>query len=112
MKSLLLVALAVALPAAAAEGRFDGSYRMRFNADSNLLLDDQSFASGQKRWVEHRLRLTPTRRENGEKGGIEIQASFDIFSGLFAGDTAADFRGYGLTGRSERTGLKAEGFDF
>jgi hypothetical protein len=112
MKPFLLLALVLALPASAAEVRFDGSYRLRFNGGTNLLLDDQSFASGQKSWVEHRLRLTPKIVQIGEGGGLEIQSSFDILSGQVAGDTAADFRGYGLTGRSERNGFKAEGFDF
>jgi len=107
-----LLALAIALPAAAADVRFDGSYRMRLNTGTNLHLDDLQYASGQSIWAEHRLRLTPKIVEVGPNGGIEIQASFDILSGLFAGDTAADFRGYGLTDRSERNGFKASGFDF
>src|SRR5258708_16226719 len=96
----------------AAEVRFDGSYRLRFNTDTNLLLDDQGFASGQKSWAEHRLRLTPKIVEIGENSGLEIQASFDILSGIFGGDVAADFRGYGLTDRSQRSGFRAQGFDF
>ena len=102
----------LALRAAAAEVRFDGSYRLRVNADTNLLLDDQGFASAQKTWAEHRLRLTPKIVEIGEKDAIEIQGSFDIVSGIVGGDVAADFRGYGLTDRSQRTGFRAEGFDF
>ena len=98
--------------ARAAEVRFDGSYRLRFDNDSNFPLDDTGATSGQRNWVEHRLRLTPKIVEIGEQGGIEIQSSFDIVSGVFAGDTAGDFRGYGLTDRSQRSGLKAEGFDF
>src|SRR5260221_5042403 len=101
-----------AFPAAAAEVRFGGSYRLRFNSDSNLLLDDQSFASQQQEWAEPRLRLTPKIVEIGEQGALEIQSSFDIVSGIVAGDTAADFRGFGLTERSQREGLKASGFDF
>jgi hypothetical protein len=96
----------------AAEVRFDGSYRLRFNADTNLLLDDQGFASGQKSWAEHRLRLTPKIVEIRENSGLEIQTSFDILSGIFGGDVAADFRGYGLTDRSQRSGFRAQGFDF
>ncbi|MCA1829408.1 MAG: hypothetical protein LC689_20985 [Myxococcales bacterium] len=92
--------------------RFDGSYRLRFNGDSNLPLDETGFSSGQKTWAEHRLRLTPKIVEIGEHDAIEIQASFDILSGEVAGDVANDFRGYGLIDRSQRTGLKPEGFDF
>ena len=102
----------LALPASAAEVRIDGSYRMRLNADTNLTLDEQGFASGQKTWAEHRLRLTPKIVEIGERDAIEIQGSFDIVSGIVGGDVAADFRGYGLTDRSQRTGLRAQGFDF
>jgi hypothetical protein len=102
----------LSLPAAAAEVRFDGSYRLRFNSDSNLLLDDQNFASQQQQWAEHRLRLTPKIVEIGDQGAIEVQSSFDIVSGIVAGDTSADFRGYGLTSRTQREGLKASGFDF
>src|SRR5260370_31793155 len=101
-----------ALPAAAAEVRFDGSYRLRFNGDTDLALDETGFLSGQKHWLEHRLRLTPKIVEIGEKGGIEIQASFDVLSGIFAGDVASNFRGYGLTEFSARNGFRAEGFDF
>ena len=111
LAAVAAVALA-ALPAAAADVRFDGSYRLRFNDDTNLLLDDQNFASAQKTWAEHRLRLTPKIVEIGDKGGIEIQASFDILSGIVGGDVASDFRGYGLTDRSQRSGLKPSGFDF
>ena len=111
MKSVL-AALLIALPASAAEVRFDGSYRLRVNADTNLLLDEQGFASAQKAWAEHRLRLTPKIVEIGEKDAIEIQGSFDIVSGIMGGDVAADFRGYGLTDRSQRTGFRAQGFDF
>lgn len=109
---LLAGLLALALPAAAADVRFDGSYRLRFNTDTNLLLDDSQFALGQSKWIEHRLRLTPKIVDVGPQGGVEIQASFDILSGLIGGDTAANFRGYGLTGRSERNGFSASGFDF
>src|SRR5579859_2202418 len=102
----------IARGAGAAEVRFDGSYRLRFDNDSNFPLDDTGATSGQRNWLEHRLRLTPKIVEIGEQGGIEIQSSFDIVSGVFAGDTAGDFRGYGLTDRSQRSGFKAEGFDF
>ena len=98
--------------AGAADVRFDGSYRLRFNADSNLLLDDSGYASQQKNWFEHRLRLTPKIVEIGDGGGIEIQTSFDILSGVVAGDVANDFRGYGLVDRSQRNGLQPQGFDF
>src|SRR5260221_3186376 len=102
----------LASAASAAEVRFDGSYRLRFNGDTNLALDDTGFLSAQKTWAEHRLRLTPKIVEIGTDGGIEIQSSFDIISGVIAGDTAADFRGYGLVERSQRNGLKAQGLDF
>lgn len=112
-------ALLLALGARGAEVRFDGSYRLRFNADTNLVLDEgdprsgvPGYATGQERWAEHRLRLTPKIVEIGENAGAEIQASFDVLSGVFAGDTANAFRGYGLTDRSQRSGLKPEGFDF
>lgn len=107
-----LLVLCLALPAAAADVRFDGAYRLRFNGDTNLALDERGYPSGQRQWIEHRLRLTPKIVEVGEKGGAEIQASFDIVSGEFAGDVASDFRGYGLTERSARNGFRAEGFDF
>lgn len=114
--NLARIALAVcclaALPVSAADVRFDGSYRLRFDHDTNLLLDDQGFPSAQKNWAEHRLRLTPKIVEIGDQGGIEIQASFDILSGIIGGDVASDFRGYGLTDRSQRNGLKPDGFDF
>src|SRR5260370_32909910 len=101
-----------ALPAAAAEVRFDGSYRLRFNGDTDLALDETGFLSGQRHWFEHRLRLTPKIVEIGEKGGIEIQASFDVLSGIFAGDVASNFRRYGLTEFSPRHGVRPQGFDF
>src|SRR5438046_2298913 len=107
-----VVCFGVSRAAAAAEVRFDGSYRLRFNGDSSLPLDETGFASGQKNWAEHRLRLTPKIVEIGENDAIEFQASFDILSGEVAGDVANDFRGYGLTDRSQRTGLRPEGFDF
>ena len=93
-----VLVLVLALPASAAEVRFDGSYRLRVNTDTNLALDDSAFSLGQSKWVEHRLRLTPKIVEIGPNSGIEIQASFDVLSGLIGGDTAADFRGYGFTG--------------
>src|SRR5262249_34056924 len=79
---------------------------------TNLGLDDTGYTSGQKKWFEHRLRLTPKIVEIGDNDAIEIQASFDLLAGQIAGDVANDFRGYGLVERSEQTGLKAEGFDF
>ena len=111
-RQTVLLILCLALPAAGADVRFDGSYRLRLNDDTNLSLDEHGYPSGQRQWFEHRLRLTPKIVEIGEKGGAEIQASFDILSGEFAGDVASDFRGYGLTERSERNGFRAEGFDF
>src|SRR5437762_3371476 len=114
LRALRVFAVCFSLSSAlsAAEVRFDGSYRLRFNGDTNLALDDTGFFSAQKTWAEHRLRLTPKIVEIGTDGGIEIQSSFDIISGVIAGDTAADFRGYGLVDRSQRNGLKAQGFDF
>src|SRR5207302_9484510 len=106
------VCLCICAAANAAEVRFDGSYRLRFNGDSSLALDQTGFTSGQKSWAEHRLRLTPKIVEIGDNDSIEFQASFDILSGEVAGDVANDFRGYGLTDRSQRTGLRPEGFDF
>ena len=110
---LLLAALASALAATgavAADVRVDGSYRLRFAAETNLLLDDGGFPTGQSRWVEHRLRLTP---KIVEPGIIEIQGSFDVVSGLLGGDVANNFRGYGFTTRSDaQGGLHANGFDF
>jgi hypothetical protein len=108
----LLTTLLLASPVLAADVRFDGSYRLRFDDFSNLTLDDTNFNTNQKTYFEHRLRLTPKIVEIGEEGGIEIQASFDIFSGILAGDTAPNFRGYGLTNLSERDGFSATGFSF
>src|SRR3954471_16499388 len=110
-QTALLLAL-LALPAAAAEVRFDGAYRLRFYDDTNLSLDNSGFTSGQRQWAEHRLRLTPKIVDIGEQGGAEFQASFDILSGEFAGDVASDFRGYGINERSQRNGFHAQGFDF
>ena len=112
LRAFAVCSLFFALPAAAAEVRFDGSYRLRFNDDTNLALDDSGYLSGQHGWMEHRLRLTPKIVEIGEQGGIEIQASFDILSGIVAGDTSNTFAGYGLTDLTRRNGLRAEGFDF
>jgi hypothetical protein len=104
--------LLLGLPAAGASVRFDGAYRLRFNGDTALGLDETGFSSGQKKWFEHRLRLTPKVVELSDDSGIEMQASFDILSGEFAGDVASDFRQFGVTERSERNGFKANGFDF
>src|SRR5260370_26923313 len=100
------------LPGAAAEVRFDGSYRLRFNGDTNLALEETGFLSGQRHWLEHRLRLTPKIVEIGEKGGIDIQASFAVLSGIFAGDFAPDFRSYGPTQFSARNSFTACVLDF
>jgi hypothetical protein len=107
-----LFALCVALPALATDVRFDGSYRLRFNNDTDLVLDNTGFATGQTNWLEQRLRITPKVIDIGERGGVEVQASFDILSGIIAGDTAPDFRGYGLTWLSQRDGFSASGFEF
>ena len=104
--SLLLV---LALPAVAAEVRVDGSYRLRFAGESNYLLDDSGFRLGQRRWMEHRLRLTPKIVEPEQ---IEVQGSFDVLSGLVAGDLAPSFQDLGWQGRSNRDGVHASGFDF
>jgi hypothetical protein len=105
--------VSIVLPSAAAEVRFDGSYRLRFADDTNLGLDETGFATGQKSFLEHRLRLNPKIVETDDKGsGIEVQASFDIVSGIVAGDTAADFRGFGVTDLSQRNGFNGNGFNF
>ncbi|MFL5438643.1 MAG: hypothetical protein ACJ79W_05745 [Myxococcales bacterium] len=105
---LAAVAAFAAGPALAADVRVDGSYRFRVNLNSNYLLDPTT-PLGQKTWIEHRLRLTPKIVEEGQ---IEIQASFDILSGLLAGDLAPGFQHLGYTERSERNGTRAQGFDF
>ena len=107
-KTTLLLALLLSAGARAAEVRFDGSYRLRYASNTNLLLDE-SDRLGQTNWFEHRLRLTPKIVEEGK---AEIQASFDLISGIVGGDLAPDFRGLGWDGRSERTGIDARGFDF
>src|SRR3954471_16709934 len=106
--SLAAAAFAAAGPASAAEVRVDGSYRMRLDLNSNYLLDP-STRIGQTVYAEHRLRLTPKIVEEGQ---IEIQGSFDILSGLFAGDLAPSFQELGYTERSQRNGTRAQGFDF
>lgn len=104
-----LIALALASSSAtAAEVRFDGAYQLRVNLNSNYLLDpDQRL--GQTAWAEHRLRLTP---KIVDQERIEIQAQFDVVSGLFAGDLAPAFADLGYTERSERNGIRPRGFDF
>jgi len=108
LASLAAAALAAAGPAFAAEVRVDGSYRMRLDLNSNYLLDP-STRIGQTAYAEHRLRLTPKIVEEGQ---IEIQASFDILSGLIAGDLAPSFQELGYTERSQHNGTRAQGFDF
>src|SRR3954466_12389973 len=105
---LAAIAAFAAGPALAADVRVDGPYRFRVNLNSNYLLDPTT-PLGQKIWIEHRLRLTPKIVEEGQ---IEIQASFDILSGLLAGDLAPGFQHLGFTERSERNGTRAKGFDF
>ena len=105
---LAAVAAFAAGSAGAADVRVDGSYRFRVNLNSNYLLDPTT-PLGQTTWIEHRLRLTPKIVEQGQ---IEIQASFDILSGLLAGDLAPGFQHLGFTERSERNGTRAQGFDF
>ena len=107
LASLAAVAITAAGPAFAADVRVDGSYRMRLDLNSNYLLDP-STRLGQTAYAEHRLRLTPKIVEEGQ---IEIQASFDILSGLFAGDLAPGFQELGYTERSQRNGTRAQGFD-
>jgi hypothetical protein len=105
-----LAALLCASGAArSAEVRVDGSYRLRVAFDTNLLLDDQGDRLGQRQWGEHRLRLSP---KIVEEGVAEIQASFDVLSGLIEGDLAPGFQGLGWTERSVRNGVRARGFDF
>ncbi|GAC1338857.1 MAG: hypothetical protein NVSMB23_07110 [Myxococcales bacterium] len=96
-------------PSRAADVRVDGSYRIRFALDTDLALDDQGQRLGQRRWAEHRLRLSPKIVE-AEK--VEIQASFDVLSGLVGGDLSPGFQGLGWTERSVKNGLRARGFDF
>ncbi|TMB07949.1 MAG: hypothetical protein E6J64_03395 [Deltaproteobacteria bacterium] len=98
-----------ALPAAAADIRVDGSYRLRLNGESNYLLDGSGARLGQERWMEHRLRLTPKIIEQDQ---IEVQGSFDVLRGLVAGDLAPAFQDLGWQGRSNRDGVHASGFDF
>jgi hypothetical protein len=104
-----LLFLLCAMPAAAADIRVDGSYRLRFNGESNYLLDGSGTRLGQERWMEHRLRLTPKIIEPDQ---IEVQGSFDVVSGLVAGQLAPTFQELGWQGRSNRDGIHATGFDF
>jgi len=106
---LAVVAMAMGGGARAAEVRFDGAYQLRLAFNSNLTLDDAATRLGQTGWAEHRLRLTPKIVE-AEK--IEIQAQFDVVSGLIAGDLAPGFGQFGWTERAERNGVRARGFDF
>jgi hypothetical protein len=105
----LIVFLAAALPAAAADVRVDGSYRLRFNTESNYLLDDTGLRLGQKEWLEHRLRITP---KIVEQDVIEVQGSFDVLSGLVGGDLAPNFQDLGWQGRAYRDGIHTSGFEF
>ena len=107
MKHLLLL-LAAALPAAAADIRVDGSYRLRFNAESNYLLDPTT-RLGQEHWLEHRLRITP---KIVEQDTIEVQGSFDVVSGIVGGELAPNFQDLGWQGRSNRNGVHISGFEF
>ena len=110
MKRLLrLVLLLGALPSAATEVRVDGSYRVRFAGETNYLLDGSGTRLGQESFIEHRLRLSPKIIEQDQ---IEVQASFDVLSGLVAGDLAPSFQELGYQGRSNRDGVHASGFDF
>jgi hypothetical protein len=107
--STALAGLLLAAPAArAAEVRFDGAYQLRLNFNNNYLLDPTQRLD-QTAWAEHRLRLTP---KIVEQTAIEIQAQFDVVSGLFAGDRAPTFGELGWTERSEQNGIRARGFDF
>src|SRR5205085_2852821 len=84
------------------------AYQLGFHLNSNYQLDpDQRL--GQTAWGEHRLRLTP---KIVQPEVIEIQAQFDVVSGLFAGDRTPAFGELGWTERSERNGVRARGFDF
>jgi hypothetical protein len=104
----LLLLLAAALPAAAADIRVDGSYRLRLNTESNYLLDPTT-RLGQQQWVEHRLRITP---KIVEQDTIEVQGSFDVLSGIIGGDLAPNFQDLGWQGRSNRNGIHTSGFEF
>ena len=105
---LAALALLAAASASAAEIRFDGAYDLRYNVNSNYLLDADN-RLGQTGWAEHRLRLSP---KIIEPGVIEIQTQFDIVSGLIAGQTAPSFGELGWSERSEKNGFKTRGFDF
>jgi hypothetical protein len=105
----LLGIIAWGSPARATELRVDGDYRIRIANNTNLQLDGQPSYLGQETWAEQRMRLTPVIAEADQ---IEVTAQFDIFSGLFAGDTAPSFDGLGWSGRSTRNSLQATGFDF
>jgi hypothetical protein len=110
LKHLLrLFLLAGALPAAAADVRVDGSYRLRLAFETNYLLDGTGARIGQQKWMEHRLRISPKIIEQDQ---IEVQASFDVLSGLVAGELAPTFQELGWQGRSNRDGAHASGFDF
>ena len=110
MKRLLrLLLLLGALPSAAAEVRVDGAYRLRLADQTNYLLDGSGARLGQEVWMEHRLRLSPKIVEPGQ---IEVQSSFDLVSGMIAGDLAPSFQELGWQGRSNRDGVHADGFDF
>ncbi len=102
---LLLLATSAA---GAVEVRFDGAYQLRMNLNTNYLLDP-SDRLNQTAWAEHRLRLSP---KVVEQPIVEIQAQFDLVSGLIAGDLAPSFGDLGYTDRSERNGARARGFDF
>ena len=105
---VLAVVFVCAASARAASVRVDGSYRMRLDLNSNYLLDP-SLRIGQTAYAEHRLRLTPKIVQEGQ---IEIQGSFDVLSGLFAGGLAPRFQDLGYTERSQYGGVHATGFDF
>jgi hypothetical protein len=113
---LLPLALAAALlsPAAraSAEIRVDGSYRLRFAQNTDFALDDRGLLLGQHGWLENRLRLSPKVVDRGEEASIEVQAQFDIFDGLLAGDLAPTFQGLGWDARSQHLSLDRSGFDF
>ena len=105
---LCALVLVCAGSARAASVRVDGSYRMRLDFNSDYQLDSTSHI-GQTIYAVHRLRLSPKIVQEGE---IEVQASFDVLSGLITGDLAPKFQELGWQGRSNRDGVHASGFEF
>ena len=109
LSAALFFASAFARDARAVDIRVDGDYRLRLAFNTDLMLDDANYRLNQTAWAEHRLRLNP---KIVDEGVVEIQASFDILSGLIGGELAPGFQGLGWDGRAVRDGLHGAGFDF